>query len=54
MHRKQKLLSRLKRIEVCPLPESLERAFSEIEKPMVRHANAPEVHAKLARPHHDW
>jgi hypothetical protein len=40
MHRKQKLLSRLKRIEGCPLPESLERAFSEIQKPMARYADS--------------
>jgi hypothetical protein len=27
-------------IEERPLPESLERAFSEIEKPMVRYADS--------------
>ncbi len=35
--------ARLKRITTLPLPESLERAFSEIEKPMVRYADAPEA-----------
>ena len=36
-------LARLKRIEPLSLPPSLEAAFSEIEKPMVRYADAPET-----------
>ena len=39
----------LKRITPLPLPESLERAFSEIEKPMVRYADAPEASATAPR-----
>jgi hypothetical protein len=35
--------ARLKRIMPLPLPESLERAFSEIEKPMARYADASET-----------
>jgi len=32
-----------------PLPESLERAFSEIEKPMARYADAPEARVNVVR-----
>ena len=42
-------LGRLKRIEPLPLSESLERAFSEIEKPMARYADAPEARAVAPR-----
>jgi hypothetical protein len=32
-----------------PLPESLERAFSEIEQPAPKYADAPEAHAEAPR-----
>jgi hypothetical protein len=38
MHNR-KSRARQKMVEDRPLPESLERAFSEIEKPMVRYAD---------------
>ena len=47
---KRKLLRvKLAQINPVPLPESLERAFSEIEKPMVRYADAPETRATAPR-----
>jgi hypothetical protein len=32
-------IARMKKLEPLPLPESLERAFSEIEKPAPRYAD---------------
>jgi hypothetical protein len=39
----------LKRLVPLPLPESLERAFSEIEQPAPKYADAPEAHAEAQR-----
>ena len=41
--------SRLKRMVPLPLPESLERAFSEIERPAPKYADAPEARANAPR-----
>jgi hypothetical protein len=49
MRPQQKQLKKLEQFESRPLPESLERAFSEIEKPMVRYADAPESRAIAPR-----
>jgi hypothetical protein len=40
MSKKKKRRSLLKRLELQPLPESLERAFSEIERPARQYADA--------------
>ena len=45
--------ARLEKFNDLPLPESLERAFSEIEKPMVRYADAPEARANEPKAAHD-
>ena len=47
-NRDRAYLARLKRIEPLPPSPSLEAAFMEIEKPMVRYADAPE--ARVAAP----
>lgn len=45
---RKRILERRRAAELHPLSESLERAFSEIERPAPRYADAPE--AAPARP----
>lgn len=45
----RKRTARLKHFTPEPLPESLERAFNEIERPAPRYADAPETRAVARR-----
>jgi hypothetical protein len=49
MQHNRKSRARQKMVEPLPLPESLERAFSEIERPMARYADSTTETRAVAR-----